>query len=267
MTMKPTPARDAGWKGPSTRLDNALAIESPNRPRGRGAGAIIASGFPAFCAVVCWPATDAASGHGSALRRARRTASRCPRSGGGPISPAFLFGLSPGPISSRSSISTETSAEAFEPVCRYPGREPAIGTVVPPDEAARLARDGATVPEKRAVMLAFDDAWASSLAGRWRPLLERSTKASGRSPTPFPGAWSDAPSARPSRRWMTAQLTPRPADHGPASPFVTWPELRALAASGRVDVQSHTLVALDDLCRRQSDRRRRAPRFAGRAAT
>jgi hypothetical protein len=102
------------------------------------------------------------------------------------------------------------------------------------DEIQRLVVDGVT-PGPRAVALTFDDGWASA----WTvatPLLRRF----GFRAILFaiPGRMSDAPSVRPT-------LDDRPLDPSVASagsPFVTWPELRAMHASGIIDVQSHTRV-------------------------
>ncbi len=83
-------------------------------------------------------------------------------------------------------------------------------------------------------MLAFDDAWASL----WlvvEPLLRKyDLRAVAYA---IPGRLTDATAVRPTIE--TAPVDAAAADRA-AQPFVTWPELRALAASGRVDVQSHT---------------------------
>jgi hypothetical protein len=101
------------------------------------------------------------------------------------------------------------------------------------DEMARLVLRGQH-PGPRTVMLAFDDAW-SSLWLVVKPLLDRYDF---RAVTyAIPGRIRDAAAVRPT-------LADGPVDAAAADradhPFVTWPELRALAASGRVDVQSHT---------------------------
>jgi peptidoglycan/xylan/chitin deacetylase (PgdA/CDA1 family) len=142
--------------------------------------------------------------------------------------PGFVFGLSPGrslPVFHFH----ETSIAAFEPVCRYLS-ENHYRTVVS-DEAARLARDGVS-PGERTVMLAFDDCWAS-LWLAVGPLLEQyDLRVVAYA---IPGRMVEAETVRPRGQTADAEAADRA-----GQPFVTWPELRALAASGRVDVQSHT---------------------------
>src|SRR6185369_11327649 len=79
------------------------------------------------------------------------------------------------------------------------------------------------------VALCFDDAWAS-LWTVAAPLLERY----GLTAITYaiPARIEDAPACRP--------LVANAGVPGTDSPFVTWPELRALHASGVVDVQCHT---------------------------
>jgi len=144
--------------------------------------------------------------------------------------PKFLFGLPVGALLPVFHFH-ETTVEALEPAFRYLA-ENGYRTVVS-DEAARLVREGHH-PGPRTVMLAFDDA----LASLWLvvgPLLERYNL---RAVTyAIPARIQDADGLRP-----TAADGPVDAAGADASehPFVTWPELRALANSGRVDVQSHT---------------------------
>jgi hypothetical protein len=144
--------------------------------------------------------------------------------------PGFLLGLRAGRILPVFHFH-ETTADDFEPVCRYLV-ENGYRTVVS-DDAARFVREG-VYPGDRTVMLAFDDAWASL----WlvvEPLLRRyDLRAVAYA---IPGRLTDAETVRPTIE--TATLDAAEADRA-AQPFVTWPELRALAASGRVDVQSHT---------------------------
>jgi peptidoglycan/xylan/chitin deacetylase (PgdA/CDA1 family) len=144
--------------------------------------------------------------------------------------PGFLFGLGVGkllPVFHFHQVTVETLEPAFQYLV-----ENGYRTVLS-DEAARLVREGHH-PGPRTVMLAFDDAWASL----WlvvKPLLEHYDL---RAVTyAIPGRIQDAAATRP-----TANDGPVDADAADraANPFVTWPELRALAASGRVDVQSHT---------------------------
>lgn len=83
-------------------------------------------------------------------------------------------------------------------------------------------------------MLAFDDAWASLwlVVG---PLLKRYGL---RAVTyAIPGRMQDAAATRPTID--DGPVDAEAADRA-SNPFVTWPELRALSASGLVDVQSHT---------------------------
>jgi hypothetical protein len=100
------------------------------------------------------------------------------------------------------------------------------------DEIARFAIDGIS-PGDRAVGLSFDDAWTSV----WTvavPLLRRF----GLRAIVFaiPGRVPDAPAVRPT---IDAAETPG-VDRLEGPPFATWPELRAMHASGVVDIQSHT---------------------------
>lgn len=101
------------------------------------------------------------------------------------------------------------------------------------DDAARLAREGVS-PGDRTVMLAFDDAW-SSLWLVVGPLLRKYDLRA-------------VAYVIPARTIETDTVRPT-IDDGPvdveradrsSQPFCTWPELRALATSGHVDVQSHT---------------------------
>jgi peptidoglycan/xylan/chitin deacetylase (PgdA/CDA1 family) len=144
--------------------------------------------------------------------------------------PGFLLGLRPGRILPVFHFH-ETTAAAFEPVCRYLV-ENGYRTVVS-DDVARFVREG-VYPGDRSVMLAFDDAWASL----WlvvEPLLRRyELRAVAYA---IPGRLADADKVRPTTD--TGAVDAADADRA-AQPFVTWAELRALAASGRVDVQSHT---------------------------
>jgi peptidoglycan/xylan/chitin deacetylase (PgdA/CDA1 family) len=142
--------------------------------------------------------------------------------------PGFVFGLPPGRALPVFHFH-ETSVAAFEPVCQYL-RENNYRTVVS-DEAARLARDGVW-PGERTVMLAFDDCWASLWLAVGPLLAQYDLRAVAYA---IPGRMVDAEAVRPQGRAADAAAADRA-----GQPFVTWPELRALAASGRVDVQSHT---------------------------
>ncbi len=144
--------------------------------------------------------------------------------------PPFLFGLGLGRLLPAFHFH-ETTVEALEPAFRYLAENGyrAIGT----DELSAFVRRGAALPP-RAVLLAFDDA----LASLWlvaAPLLRRYGL---RAVTyAIPGRIVDAPAVRPT-------IDDGPVDavaaDSAAQPFATWPELRALVASGEVEVQSHT---------------------------
>lgn len=144
--------------------------------------------------------------------------------------PGFLFGLPVGRCLPVFHFH-ETTPAALEPAFRYLA-ENGYRAVVS-DAAARIVRGGAT-PEPRTVMLAFDDAWASLwlVVG---PLLKRYGL---RAVTyAIPSRIADADRVRPTLE--DGPVEAEAADRAEA-PFVTWPELRALSASGLVDVQSHT---------------------------
>lgn len=144
--------------------------------------------------------------------------------------PPFLFGF---PVGRRLPVFHfhEETPEILEPALRYLA-ENGYRTVVS-DEVTRIVR-GQRAPAPRTVMLAFDDAWASL----WlvvAPLLRRyGMRAVAYA---IPSRIRDAAAVRPT-------LDDGPIDAVAADraddPFVTWPELRALASSGVIDVQSHT---------------------------
>ena len=115
----------------------------------------------------------------------------------------------------------ETAAD-LEPKFRYLA-ENGYRTVTA-DQIAQHARAASVLPERH-VALCFDDAWAS-LWTVARELLEQF----GLTAITYaiPARIEDAAGCRPNAG----------APAGPA--FVTWPELRALHASGIVDVQCHT---------------------------
>ena len=121
----------------------------------------------------------------------------------------------------------ETTRDRLEPALAYLV-ENEYRTVTS-DDAAAVAREGRR-PRPRAVMLAFDDAWASLwlVVG---PLLRQFGL---RAVTyAIPARIADAPAPR------QASVDPAAADRA-ANPFATWPELRSLVDSGVIDVQSHT---------------------------
>lgn len=99
---------------------------------------------------------------------------------------------------------------------------------------ADYVRDGRH-PGPRSVGLCFDDAWASvwTVAA---PLLRRY----GFQAITYvhPGRVVDAPGVRPTID--SAEGAPVEADRSD-TPFATWPELKALHASGTMDIQAHSL--------------------------
>jgi polysaccharide deacetylase len=126
--------------------------------------------------------------------------------------PAFLFGGAVGDLLPAFHFH-DVTREWLEPRLRYVA-ESGYRTVAC-DEIARLVVDGVR-PGGRAIALTFDDGWASAWSVAM-PLL----KQYGLSAILFviPG---------------------RVAEAGADSPFVTWPQLRELQASGVFDIQSHT---------------------------
>src|SRR5262249_10484617 len=96
------------------------------------------------------------------------------------------------------------------------------------DDIARFAT-GALTTDGRRVGLCFDDVWASvwTVAA---PLLKKY----GLTAIVYaiPGRTAESDAFRP--------IAPEGAHPAPGSPFVTWPELRELHASGVADVQCHT---------------------------
>jgi hypothetical protein len=91
------------------------------------------------------------------------------------------------------------------------------------DDIASFIRGG-PLPD-RAVALCFDDAWASVWTTAGVLLKQYGFQAILYA---IPGRTDDADRCRP-RETMSS-----------GSPFATWPELRALAAEGSFDIQSHT---------------------------
>lgn len=88
-------------------------------------------------------------------------------------------------------------------------------------------------PGVKSVMLCFDDAWAS-LWTVAAPMLRKH----GQQAVTFAivGRITDAESVRP----VLGQPGFDPLADRSATPYCTWPELQALAASGTIDVQAHT---------------------------
>ena len=144
--------------------------------------------------------------------------------------PAFLFGRPVGEILPVFHFH-ETDATTLEPALDYL-KDNGYRTVGA-DALATFVRGGAH-PGDRTVVLTFDDAWASLwlVAG---PLLRRYDMRAV--VYAIPALIADASSTRPTID--DGRVDAVTADTGP-QPFCTWPELRALVASGRVDVQTHT---------------------------
>ena len=141
--------------------------------------------------------------------------------------PAFLFGWPVGRLLPVFHLHDVTPG-ALEPKLQHLA-ESGYRTVTS-EAIERLVRDGVH-PGPRAVALCFDDAHAS-LWSVGAPLLRRY----GFRALTFaiPARIADAPGTRPT---MDAPVAPEPAG---LDEFVTWPELRAMHASGVIDVQCHT---------------------------
>jgi peptidoglycan/xylan/chitin deacetylase (PgdA/CDA1 family) len=144
--------------------------------------------------------------------------------------PGFLFG---GPVGRLLPVFHihEVTVAALEPRLQYLA-ENGYRTVTA-DAVARFVCDGVD-PGPRAVALCFDDAWAS-LWVVGAPLLKRY----GFTAITFaiPARLAEAASVRPTIETGAAGTGEEDRSE---TPFVTWPELQALAASGVVDVQSHS---------------------------
>jgi len=143
--------------------------------------------------------------------------------------PAFLFGGSIGRMLPVFHFH-DVTRDSFEPPLQYLA-ENGYRTVMT-DEIARLVIDGIS-PGPRAIALTFDDAWRSVWTVAM-PLLRRS----GLRAILFaiPGRVSDAATVRPTIDDNAAAALSAVS----SSPFATWPELRAMHASGVFDIQSHT---------------------------
>ncbi len=140
--------------------------------------------------------------------------------------PAFLFG---GPIDALPVFHFHDVTRAWlEPRLQYLV-DNGYRTVTC-EEIARLVIDGVD-PGPRSVALTFDDAWTSAWTVAM-PLLRRMNLRAIL--FAIPARIADAAAVRPTIGDGEAADTAG----GPA--FVTWPELRAMHASGVFDVQSHT---------------------------
>ena len=153
--------------------------------------------------------------------------------------PAFLFGGSLGGVLPAFHFH-EVTREWLEPRLRFLAENDY--RTVTSDQIARLVIGGID-PGPRAVALTFDDGWASM----WTvaaPLLRKYKLTAIL--FAIPGRISDAGGVRPTiddeGEDGRTEVLRHECDDGlrHEDPFVTWPELRALHASGIVDVQSHT---------------------------
>ncbi|MDR1989652.1 MAG: polysaccharide deacetylase family protein, partial [Acidobacteriaceae bacterium] len=138
--------------------------------------------------------------------------------------PRFLFGGSVGHDTLPVFHFHDESTDTLEPKLRYLA-ENGYRTVTN-DEIADFV-DGRLSSAPRRVGLCFDDAWASVWTTT-APLLRQY----GLTAIVYasPGRIEEATDVRPTGPDVTTT----------GSPFVTWPELRALHASGSIDVQCHT---------------------------
>lgn len=152
--------------------------------------------------------------------------------------PAFLFGGSLGGVLPVFHLH-EVTREWLEPRLQFLA-ENGYRTVTS-DQIARLVIDGID-PGPRAIALTFDDGWASVWAVA-APLLRKYSLTAIL--FAIPGRILDAAGVRPTIEEDGRTKVLRYEDGGTKVPryddsFVTWPELRAMHASGLVDVQSHT---------------------------
>lgn len=147
--------------------------------------------------------------------------------------PAFLFGGSVGALPVFHFH--EVTREWLEPRLQYLV-DNGYRTVTC-DAIARLVIDGVD-PGRRAVALTFDDAWASVWTVAM-PLLHRLKLQAIL--FAIPARLTDAAAVRPAIDDGVDLADGTDRDASPrGSPFVTWPELRAMHESGVFDVQSHT---------------------------
>jgi hypothetical protein len=140
--------------------------------------------------------------------------------------PRFVFGGGVGPLLPVFHFHSEPRFD-LEPKLRYL-QENGYRTVSA-DELAGVAT-GERRPGSREVALCFDDAWATVWTDA-APLLQ----AFGQTAIVYaiPGRIGEADRCRPDRAPHSGLVEA-------SSPFMTWPELRALASAGTIDVQSHT---------------------------
>jgi hypothetical protein len=152
--------------------------------------------------------------------------------------PAFLFGGAVGDQLPVFHIH-EVTPDTLDPLLRHVAENGYHAVVA--DEIAHFVRTG-RMPAPKSVALTFDDARAS-LWTVAAPLLRRY----GLRAITFaiPARISDAAAARPT---LDEGATTPGSEDDSDTPFATWPELKALHASGVVDVQSHTLTHASIFC-------------------
>jgi hypothetical protein len=154
------------------------------------------------------------------------------------VYPAFLFGGAVGRQLPVFHIH-EVAPTALAPLLQHVA-ENGYQTVTA-DEIASYVRTG-RLPRDGAIALTFDDAWASvwTVAA---PLVRRF----GLHAITFaiPGRVTDAPAVRPT---LEDGATDPGGEDRSDVPFATWPELKALQASGAIEVQSHTLTHAAIFC-------------------
>lgn len=145
--------------------------------------------------------------------------------------PAFTWG---GPLGNILPVFHfhDVSREELEPYLVYL-KENDYQTVTS-EAMRRWACDGIH-PGRRSVVLCFDDAWTSM----WTvvtPLLEAYDMSA--ITYVIPARVADAAAVRDPAMWTA----------GEGEPLATWPEIKAMHASGRVDVQAHTLTHARIFC-------------------
>jgi hypothetical protein len=141
--------------------------------------------------------------------------------------PSFLFGASVGDVLPVFHFH-EVTRETLEPQLAHLA-DGGYRTVTSDEIASYVRREKSASPSRQ-VALCFDDAWQSlwTVAG---PLLKRYGM---RAITyAIPARMTDADDCRPTIDDGVDEVVG-------TSPFVTWPELRRLSASGEIDVQCHT---------------------------
>lgn len=125
----------------------------------------------------------------------------------------------------------ETTRAALEPAFQYLATNRYHSITA--DEMAAIV-DGRQSPPPKAVLLAFDDALASLWLVAYPLLRHYGLRAVAYA---IPGRVVDAPQTRPTME--DREVDAAAADAG-AVPLATWPELKEMANTGWVDVQSHT---------------------------